>query len=226
MGSSTGSLLVEDDDGVAAILRRIARRAAFHAEDETAARANGAHAGSHGDPSSHPDWRDAEAARAVTRAPAPPSPAPPASASMCCMSPRPEEIRASRRHQATSPRSRSTPHHLTFGRARCLSAARHAGPDEPARARCGAPGRPVAGRRQRRRRRARLRPRAAHAARRRRSPIRPRPPACPACRRWCRIMLDHVAAGRLTLERFVDLTSARPGPPLRHCPQGPHRRGL
>ena len=34
MGSSTGSLLVHDDDGVAAILRRIARRAAFHAEDE------------------------------------------------------------------------------------------------------------------------------------------------------------------------------------------------
>ncbi len=34
MGSSTGSLLVEDDDGVAAILKNIRRRAAFHSEDE------------------------------------------------------------------------------------------------------------------------------------------------------------------------------------------------
>ena len=34
MGSSTGSLLVPDDDGVEAILRAISRRAAFHSEDE------------------------------------------------------------------------------------------------------------------------------------------------------------------------------------------------
>ncbi len=34
MGSSTGSLLVEDDDGVRAILKVIRRRAAFHSEDE------------------------------------------------------------------------------------------------------------------------------------------------------------------------------------------------
>lgn len=34
MGSSTGSLLVPDDDGVEAILRAISRRASFHPEDE------------------------------------------------------------------------------------------------------------------------------------------------------------------------------------------------
>ena len=34
MGSSTGSLLVPDDDGVGNILRVINRRAAFHSEDE------------------------------------------------------------------------------------------------------------------------------------------------------------------------------------------------
>ena len=34
MGSSTGSLLVEDDDGVRDILRNTRRRAAFHSEDE------------------------------------------------------------------------------------------------------------------------------------------------------------------------------------------------
>ena len=34
MGSSTGDLLVEDDEGVASILRNTRRRAAFHSEDE------------------------------------------------------------------------------------------------------------------------------------------------------------------------------------------------
>ncbi len=65
MGSSTGSLLVEDDDGVASILRNIRRRAAFHSEDEyrlnTLKDKRIA-----GDPSSHPVWRDAEAARLCT----------------------------------------------------------------------------------------------------------------------------------------------------------------
>src|SRR5690348_12037369 len=34
MGSSTGSLLIEDDAGVREVLRNIRRRAAFHSEDE------------------------------------------------------------------------------------------------------------------------------------------------------------------------------------------------
>src|SRR5215471_13799800 len=34
MGSSTGSLLVEDDDGVRNILKSIRRRSAYHSEDE------------------------------------------------------------------------------------------------------------------------------------------------------------------------------------------------
>src|SRR5690242_20011575 len=34
MGSSTGSLLIEDDDGVRNVLKAIRRRAAFHSEDE------------------------------------------------------------------------------------------------------------------------------------------------------------------------------------------------
>jgi dihydroorotase len=57
MGSSTGSLLVRDDEGLAEILRRITRRAAFHAEDEfRLAERRGRQV--HNDPSSHPDWRD------------------------------------------------------------------------------------------------------------------------------------------------------------------------
>jgi dihydroorotase len=57
MGSSTGSLLVADDAGVAAILSQTRRRAAFHSEDEYRLNerkdlrvAN--------DASSHPVWRD------------------------------------------------------------------------------------------------------------------------------------------------------------------------
>ena len=66
MGSSTGSLLVADDAGVASILARTRRRAAFHSEDEfrlderKALRVPG-------DPSSHPVWRDAETALTCTR---------------------------------------------------------------------------------------------------------------------------------------------------------------
>ncbi len=65
MGSSTGSLLVEDDEGVAAILKNINRRAAFHSEDEYRLNARKGER-IEGDPSSHPVWRDAEAARLCT----------------------------------------------------------------------------------------------------------------------------------------------------------------
>ena len=66
MGSSTGNLLVEDDEGVRQILSNISRRAAFHSEDEPRLRER-AHLRVTGDPSSHPVWRDAEAALLCTR---------------------------------------------------------------------------------------------------------------------------------------------------------------
>ncbi len=65
MGSSTGSLLVEDDQGVAAILKHIRRRAAFHSEDEFRLNDRKSERRDN-DPSSHPVWRDAEAARRCT----------------------------------------------------------------------------------------------------------------------------------------------------------------
>jgi len=65
MGSSTGSLLVEDDGGVAHILANIRRRAAFHSEDEYRLNQRKGER-REGDPSSHPVWRDAEAARLCT----------------------------------------------------------------------------------------------------------------------------------------------------------------
>ena len=65
MGSSTGSLLVEDDDGVELILSKIRRRAAFHSEDEFRLNDRKDHR-IPGDPTSHPVWRDPEAARLCT----------------------------------------------------------------------------------------------------------------------------------------------------------------
>lgn len=65
MGSSTGSLLVADDDGVEAILSAISRRAAFHSEDEyRLEERKGLRV--EGDPSSHPIWRDPQAALQCT----------------------------------------------------------------------------------------------------------------------------------------------------------------
>ena len=57
MGSSTGSLLVEDDDGVRNILKAIRRRAAFHSEDEYRLRER-KDIRVENDPRSHPVWRD------------------------------------------------------------------------------------------------------------------------------------------------------------------------
>jgi dihydroorotase len=66
MGSSTGSLLIADDAGLRAVLKTIRRRAAFHAEDEPRliARRN---LRVEGDPRSHPLWRDEIAALTATR---------------------------------------------------------------------------------------------------------------------------------------------------------------
>ena len=57
MGSSTGSLLVADDEGIAAILAKTRRRAAFHSEDEARLEERKP-LRVPGDPSSHPVWRD------------------------------------------------------------------------------------------------------------------------------------------------------------------------
>jgi dihydroorotase len=65
IGSSTGELLVQDDDGLDAIIAKLSRRAAFHSEDEYRLR-DRMHHQQAGDAASHPVWRDAEAARLST----------------------------------------------------------------------------------------------------------------------------------------------------------------
>jgi dihydroorotase len=66
MGSSTGTLLIDDDEGVRAVLKAINRRAAFHSEDETRLRER-MDLRVEGDPRSHPVWRDAQAALICTQ---------------------------------------------------------------------------------------------------------------------------------------------------------------
>jgi len=64
-GSSTGNLLVDDEETLARVLANIRRRASFHSEDE--ARLNDRMSlQREGDPSSHTEWRDPIAALAST----------------------------------------------------------------------------------------------------------------------------------------------------------------
>jgi dihydroorotase len=66
MGSSTGTLLVADDESLAAVLGAVRRRVAVHAEDEPRLR-DRAGLRAVGDPASHPFWRDAETALRATQ---------------------------------------------------------------------------------------------------------------------------------------------------------------
>jgi len=65
MGSSTGTLLVAGDEGVRKILKRIRRRAAFHSEDEFILRERRPLA-ELGKVETHPVWRNVEAAVSCT----------------------------------------------------------------------------------------------------------------------------------------------------------------
>lgn len=68
MGSSTGSLLVSDDDTLREVLRHGRRRVAIHSEDEDRLRERLALVKDGADVAMHPEWRDAETAiRATTR---------------------------------------------------------------------------------------------------------------------------------------------------------------
>jgi dihydroorotase len=66
MGSSTGDLLVDDETSLSRIIAKLSRRAAFHSEDEARLKARMG-LRREGDPSSHPEWRDAGAALISTK---------------------------------------------------------------------------------------------------------------------------------------------------------------
>ena len=205
MGSSTGSLLVPDDEGVLAILRRIRRRAAFHSEDE--ARLNEREPlRVPGDPASHPVWRDEIAALKSTQRLVRLARAACAQVHVLHVSTREEMEFLSQAKDVAS--CEATPHHLTlsaedYGR---LGTRLQMNP-------------PVRGTEHREGVWRGLingvvdalgSDHAPHTLEEKAKPYPESPSGMTGVQTLVPVMLTHVSAGRLTLQRFVDLTSAGP----------------
>ena len=205
MGASTGDLLVADDPTLARVLAHGRRRVAVHAEDEARMQARRHLAEAGHDPANHPVWRDVESARLAT-----------------------ERIlrlaRAARRpvhvlHVTTADEvpllaankdiatMEATPQHLTLEAPDCYARlgtrAQMNPPIREARHRAGlwqavqqgivdvigsdhAP----------------------HTLEEKAKPYPASPSGFPGVQTLLPLLLDHAAAGRLTLPRLVDLTSA------------------
>jgi dihydroorotase len=205
MGSSTGKLLVADDSGVLEILKKTRRRAAFHSEDE--ARLN-ARKGLRvaGDPSSHPVWRDEIAALQCTQR-------------LIALA-RQARARVHVLHISTAEEiaflqgakdvstCEATPHHLTLSSDDYARLGTKLQMNPPVRGPEHREGvwRGIAqgiidvlGS-----------DHAPHTLAEKAKPYPDSPSGMTGVQTLVPIMLDHVAAGRLTLQRFVDLTSAGP----------------
>jgi dihydroorotase len=205
MGSSTGKLLVADDSGVFEILRRTRRRAAFHSEDEARLNARKALRIA-GDPSSHPIWRDEIAALECTRRLIALARRARARVHVLHISTAEEiDFLQGAREVATC---EATPHHLTLSDQdypRLGARLQMNPPVRGARHRDGlwrgiAQGIvDVIGS-----------DHAPHTLAEKTRPYPDSPSGMTGVQTLVPVMLDHVAAGRLTLARFVDLTSAGP----------------
>jgi dihydroorotase len=205
MGSSTGDLLVEDDDGVAAILGNTRRRTAFHSEDEYRLRER---AGLRiaGDASSHPVWRDEVAAQTCTQRLVAVARKARARIHVLHISTA-EEIAFLEQHKDVAS-CEATPHHLTLSAddyARLGTLLQMNPPVRDARHREGvwqgvAQGVvDVLGS-----------DHAPHTLEEKARAYPASPSGMPGVQTLVPVMLDHVNAGRLTIERFVDLTSHGP----------------
>ena len=205
MGSSTGRLLVADDEGVLAVLKQTRRRAAFHSEDE--ARLNERKPlRVAGDPSSHPVWRDEIAALRSTERLIRLAREARAQVHVLHISTREEmEFLASAKDVASC---EATPHHLT------LSAE-----DYPRLGTKMQMNPPVRGPEHREAIWRGLEQgvvdvlgsdHAPHTLEEKAKPYPESPSGMTGVQTLVPIMLDHVNAGRLSLQRFVDLTSAGP----------------
>ena len=205
MGSSTGALLVEDDDGVHAILKNTRRRAAFHSEDEFRLRDRlGERV--EGDPSSHPVWRDEAAALQCTQRLVDVARRARARIHVLHISTA-EEIEFLEAHKDVAT-CEATPHHLTLTAddyARLGTLLQMNPPVRAARHRDGiwrgiADGIvDVLGS-----------DHAPHTLEEKAKPYPASPSGMTGVQTLVPVMLDHVNAGRLTLARFVDLTSHGP----------------
>ncbi|RWN30965.1 MAG: dihydroorotase [Mesorhizobium sp.] len=205
MGSSTGDLLVEDDEGVASILKNTRRRAAFHSEDEFRLRER---LGERidGDPSSHPVWRDEIAALRCTERLVRIARQARARIHVLHISTA-EEITFLEQHKDVAT-CEATPHHLTLSAddyARLGTLIQMNPPVRAVRHRDGiwhgvARGIvDVLGS-----------DHAPHTLAEKAKPYPASPSGMTGVQTLVPIMLDHVNAGRLTLQRFVDLSSHGP----------------
>ncbi|QKC80068.1 dihydroorotase [Mesorhizobium erdmanii] len=205
MGSSTGDLLVEDDEGVASILRNTRRRAAFHSEDEFRLRERLGER-IEGDPSSHPVWRDEIAALRCTERLVRIARQTRARIHVLHISTA-EEILFLEQHKDVAT-CEATPHHLTLSAEdypRLGTLIQMNPPVRASRHRDGvwhgiAQGIvDVLGS-----------DHAPHTLAEKAKPYPASPSGMTGVQTLVPIMLDHVNAGRLTLQRFVDLSSHGP----------------
>lgn len=206
IGSSTGSLLVADDPGVKAILKVIRRRAAFHCEDEP--RLNERKSlRVPGDPTSHPVWRDEVAALTATRRLVTLAREVGARVHVLHVTTAEEMAYLADHKEVAS--VEVTPHHLTMTAPECYqrlgTLAQMNPPVREARHKDGlwagiASGVvDVLGS-----------DHAPHTLEEKAKAYPDTPSGMTGVQTLVPMMLDHVAAGRLSLERFVDLTSAGP----------------
>ncbi|MER9213237.1 dihydroorotase [Mesorhizobium sp. M0663] len=205
MGSSTGDLLVEDDEGVAAILRNTRRRAAFHSEDEFRLRERLGERIA-GDPSSHPVWRDEIAALRCTERLVRIARQVRARIHVLHISTA-EEIGFLEQHKDVAT-CEATPHHLTLSADDYAQLGTLIQMNPPVRATRHRDGVwygvaqgivDVLGS-----------DHAPHTLAEKAKPYPASPSGMTGVQTLVPIMLDHVNAGRLTLQRFVDLTSHGP----------------
>ena len=206
MGSSTGSLLVEDDETLARILAAIRRRAAFHCEDEERLNAR-KDARVSGDPASHPVWRDEMTAFRATQRLLKLANAAGRRVHVLHVTTGAEmALLQAHRHLASV---EVTPQHLTLAAPEAYERLGTLAQMNP----------PIRGRAER----AALwravqnglvdvigSDHAPHTREEKAASYPASPSGMPGVQTLVPVMLDHVNKGRLTLERFVDLTSAGP----------------
>lgn len=206
MGASTGSLLVDDDAALARVLASGTRRVAIHAEDEARMNAR-KNLRVESDPSSHPVWRDDESAMLATRRIIGLARAARRRIHVLHITtPAELEFLAGHKDIATC---EVTPQHLTLAGedaySRLGSFAQMNPPIRSAAHRDGlwhwvGQGVPdVLGS-----------DHAPHTLEEKAKPYPASPSGMPGVQTLVPLLLNHVAEGRLTLQRFIDLTSAGP----------------
>ena len=205
MGSSTGSLLVEDDPGVAAILANTRRRAAFHSEDEYRLEERKGER-VEGDPNSHPIWRDETTALQCTQRLVRIARAQKAAIHILHISTA-EEIEFLAAHKDVAS-VEVTPQHLTLDAGLYDVIGTRLQMNPPIRAARHRDGlwrglsRGVAD--------ILGSDHAPHTLEEKSNSYPQSPSGMPGVQTLVPVMLDHVNAGRMTLARFVDMTSAGP----------------